>query len=241
MFKLMITGRRRAGQTRRDHRRHMKDVHGALVLQNIAVDPGFAPHRYVQNHVFDSTFGPPPSPLSLSRDFVTEIWFPNPDVAKGARESAFYLENLKDDEGAMVDRSSVIGLPCVEELVSLPHSSPAGPVKVFALVARYEVAAPERFDAAWREAVEAAGFSGASYHVANRPVVPSPASWIDAFWLPDENAAYELADTYAKEVISPLERAGLTHPGLTNILLAHEYVLHAGEPRYDIRNSEELK
>jgi hypothetical protein len=238
---LMITGRRRTGQTLRDHRRHMKDVHGALVLKNIAVDPGFAPHRYVQNHVFDSTFGPAPSPLSIARDFITEVWFPDPSVAKRSRESAFYNEHLKDDEDAMVDPPSVIGVPCVEELVSSRRPSPAGPVKVFVLVARAEDAAPERFDATRREALGAADLSAASHHVGNRPVAPGPVAWIDTFWLPDMDTAYGLGDAYATEVLGPLEKAGLTKRGLTNILLAHEHVLHIGEPQYDIRHSEELK
>ena len=231
-MKLMITGRRRAGQTLRANRRHMKDVHGALVLENIAVDPTRAPHRYVQNHAFDSLYSGGAGPLSMARDFVTEVWFPDGETAKAARESPFYLAKLKDDELNMVDQASVIGVPCVERLIASDRTVAACPVKVIAMLSRAADASDEAFEAIWKPAT--AALNGAAQHVVSRPLAKTPIGWVDTFWVADEEAAYILAERYLSEVIEPLSDAGLLGLEGYTILLARHYVLHAGDRQFDI-------
>ena len=241
MLKLVITGRRKPGQTLRAHRRHMKDVHGPLVLENIAVEPERAPHRYVQNHVCDGTFAAGSGPLSLARDFVTEVWFPDGAVAKASRETPFYLERLRDDEDNMVDPASVIGMPTVETLVSTDRAAAACPIKVFGLLAFADGVEPAAFEPGWKAALPGVAKGKARQHVASRPLVKTPISWIDAFWLPDEEAAQDFAARYQTDIIAPLEAAGLLAGGGSNVLIARQYVLHAGERQFDIRYSEEFK
>lgn len=240
MMKLVITGRRRPGQTLKAHRRHMKDVHAPIVLENIAVELDRAPHRYVQNHGFDGQFADGAGPLSIARDFVTEVWFPNPEIAKAARETPFYLERLRGDEANMVDEASVIGTPVVEQLVRGNRAISTCPFKVFAFLALTAGAASPEFEAAWQKAVRTSALAGAMQHVANRPLVRTPIHWIDAFWLPDEDAAHDLAEAYRAAVITPLESAGLLIPGGANLLLARQYIIHAGERQFDISHSEEM-
>ncbi|HWU61279.1 MAG TPA: EthD domain-containing protein [Ensifer sp.] len=239
MLKLMITGRRRPGQSLRANRRHMKDVHGALVLENVAVDPTQAPHRYVQNHAFDCIYGAGAGPLSIPRDFVTEVWFPDGGTAKAARESAFYLEKLKDDEANMVDDASVIGVPCFEKLISTDRTVVACPIKVFAMLSRASDSGDEAFEAIWKPAT--AGLGGASQHVVSRPVAKTPIGWVDSFWVADEEAGYLLADRYLAEVVEPLSRAGLLGPEGYTVVLARQYVLHAGDKQFDVRLAAEVK
>ena len=241
MMKLVITGRRRPGQSLRAHRRHMKDVHAPIVLENIAVEPDRAPHRYVQNHVFDGQFADGAGPLSVARDFVTEVWFPNPETARAARETPFYLERLRGDEANMVDEASVIGTPVVEQLVRGSPAISTCPIKVFAFLSLTAGAASPEFETAWKQAVRTSALGGALQHVVSRPLATTPIQWIDAFWLPDEDAAQDLEEAYRAEVIAPLEAAGLLAPGGANLLLARQYVIHAGDRQFDISHSEEMQ
>ena len=119
--KLLICGRRRPGQSLSAHRHHMKNVHGAMVLDYIAADPDHAPRHYVQNHAFDGWFAagdPSQNPLALARDFITEIGFPDMPSVKASRETEFYLTHLKPDEPRMVDDASVFGMPVRETVVA---------------------------------------------------------------------------------------------------------------------------
>jgi hypothetical protein len=220
----------------------MKDVHGALVLDYISQDPVNAPRRYVQNHVFDGWYGTGElgsSPLALNRDFMTEVWFSDPATAKASRETPFYLERLRDDEADMVDNKTVIGMPIREKLVSTSPSVTACQTKVFALLPWAAEVTSGSFEAAWGVALSKAPLKAARQHVCNQPVAKTPIDWIDSFWLPDESAAYEFAENYAREVLGPLEEAGVVVRGGGNILLAREYVLYAGDTHYDIKNKEE--
>ena len=239
MFKLMITGRRRAGQTLQANRRHMKDVHGALVLENIAVEPERAPHRYVQNHAFDSLYAAGAGALSIPRDFVTEVWFPDGATAKASRETPFYFEKLKGDEANMVDEASVIGVPCIETLVFTDRAVTTCPIKVFAMLSLAADVAGPAFEAVWKPAV--AALEGALQHVASRPVAKTPIDWTDIFWVADEEAAYRLADRYLADVVEPLQAAGLMGPQGYTVVLARQHVLHAGDRQFDIRFSEDMK
>ncbi|MBT9371320.1 EthD domain-containing protein [Rhizobium sp. CSW-27] len=220
-IKILMVGRRRPGQTLMEHRTHMKDVHGRLVLDYIAAEPENAPRRYVQNHVFDGiypggegladvfTFGP---------DFVTEVWFPDLAALKASRETAFYRMNLLPDEPRMVDGARVIGIPSTEEVVRAPEASARNHVKVFV----FWHSGPAEV-AALLEALGAAAVSALG-HCRSTPAVPSPVKAVDAFWLANEETGQVFAQDLREAVLHRLP-AG---QGSISIALAREYVLHAG-------------
>jgi hypothetical protein len=228
--KLMISGRRRPGQTLKDHRRHMKDVHGRLVLDYIAAEPDNAPRRYVQNHVFDSIFGagdPAGSGLALGFDFITEVSFPDLAAAKASRETQHYLDRLRPDEGRMVDDKRVIGLPFRETEVSGGAYSGAT-VKVFALMPKMRDMEGDAFRAGWASAVEQAGLPEIVQHIRNLALVPGPVDGIDMFRLADEDAAYDFAEAYIASVLQPMQAAGLMGADAAAILIARVFVLYPG-------------
>jgi hypothetical protein len=229
-IKLMISGRRRPGQTLREHRRHMKDVHGRLVLDYIAAEPDNAPRRYVQNHVFDSVFGagdPVGSGLSLGFDFITEIWFPDLVAAKASRETQHYLDRLRPDEGRMVDDKRVIGLPFRETEVS-GRAYPGAMVKVFALMPKMRAMDSDAFRAGWISAVERAPLPETVQHIRNLALAPGSVDGIDMFRLADEDAAFDFAEAYIALVLQPMQAAGLMEADAAAILIAREFVLHPG-------------
>ncbi|MGV2126552.1 EthD domain-containing protein [Agrobacterium vitis] len=218
-IKLLICGRRRLGQTLAEHRTHMKDHHGKLVLDYIAHDPVKAPKRYVQNHAFDGVyFGGEPQgkALAIGVDFVTEVWAEDLADLKASRETPFYLQNLKPDEPEMVDDTTLIGTPCSEETI-IPVHPHEGAVKVFLAWFGETLAA--------NAVVDATGTSshGLLGYCRNTPLFPSPLGAIDEYWLPNEAAGIAFA-TACRDAINSL-RPDDTHFSLT---IAREYVLHAG-------------
>ncbi|MUO78712.1 hypothetical protein GOZ78_06110 [Agrobacterium vitis] len=218
-IKLMICGRRRLGQTLTEHRAHMKDHHGKLVLDYIALDPVKAPQRYVQNHAFDGVyFGGTPQvkALSIGLDFVTEVWAQDLAGLKASRETPFYLQYLQPDEPEMVDDATLIGTPCSEEII-IPVQSREGAVKVF--LAWFG----EKPHASAVTDVINTVSHGLLGYCRNTPLFPGPVTAIDEYWLPNEAAGVAFA-TACRDAISGL-RLGDTGFSLT---IAREYVLHAG-------------
>ncbi|KAA3518465.1 hypothetical protein GOZ90_04095 [Agrobacterium vitis] len=217
--KLLICGRRRLGQTLAEHRAHMKDHHGKLVLDYIADDPVKAPKRYVQNHAFDGVyFGgePQAKALSLGVDFVTEVWAEDLADLKASRETPFYLQHLKPDEPEMVDDATLIGTPCSEEPI-IPVKPTEGRVKVFLAWFGEKPHANAVLDV-----VDTASHGLLGY-CRNTPLFPGPIGAIDEHWLPDEAAGIAFAKA-CRSAINEL-RPGDTGFSLT---IAREYVLHAG-------------
>ncbi|MBD8893304.1 EthD domain-containing protein [Roseibium litorale] len=220
-IKLMVFGRRRLGQTLSEHRAHMKDVHGQLVLKYIAEDPEHAPRRYVQNHAFDGVYwGQPghPAAFAAGLDFVTEVWFPDLAALKSSRETAFYFEHLQPDEPQMVDDPTVVGVPFTEEVVHAPATAGQDRVKVF-LVWHGDVPAPAVLT----------GLTGSAGeqplgHTRSTPAVPSPVQAVDQFWFRGETEALAFAQTCRDAVLSQLPADTQTF----TITIAREYVLHAG-------------
>jgi EthD domain len=219
-IKLMMLGRRRPGQTLSEHRAHMQDVHGRLVLDYIAADPDNAPRRYVQNHAFDGIYAGGEGQVkafALGFDFVTEVWFPDLASLKASRETQFYLERLQPDESQMVDTATVIGLPVAEEIIAAPASS--GPfIKVFL---SWNGTKP-----AWTALAEALGpaLECVLGQCRNTPVVPAPVEAIDEFWWPGEaeGIAFAKACRDAIHARLPAEHGSFT------LTIAREFVLHAG-------------
>jgi EthD domain len=112
-LKLNIIGRRRPGMTLAEHRHHIRQVHGELVLRYIRAEPDNAPRRYVQNAVFDGHYrgtAPGTDPFALNRDFVTQVWVTDMSALERSRKTEFYNVHLKDDEPRFVDQSTVVFL-----------------------------------------------------------------------------------------------------------------------------------
>jgi EthD domain-containing protein len=68
-FKMMVTGRRRAGMTFAEMRRYMLNVHGPLVISDDYFRSTYI-GRYVQNHVIDAGYG---RHAPFARDLVSEL------------------------------------------------------------------------------------------------------------------------------------------------------------------------
>ncbi len=219
-IKTMIFGRRRLGQTLAEHRSHMRDIHGRLVLDYILGHPQQAPRRYVQNHAFDGIYpgsDARPGAFALGLDFVTEVWFPDLATAKASRETPFYLENLRPDEPQMVDDSTVFALPATEDVIRAPSEIDAGRIKVFVV---WHGAAPSAQSADAVEAVFASGLG----HCRNTPVFPSPVHAIDALFFAD--AAQAL--TFSQCVRDALSSSRSSGSADVTITIAHEHVVYAG-------------
>jgi hypothetical protein len=198
-IKLMMCGRRRAGQTRRDHQRHMQDIHGSLVLNYIATDPDNAPRGYVQNHAIDTTFAQAVSShpaFGLGFDFVTEVWFPDLATAKASRETPYYLERLMPDEPQMVDTVNVVGLPFAETEIQ-PAVIADHAIKLFVVMPKDAVVPQDTIEAARANMPETLGY------IRNLALVPGPIGAIDVFRFADTESAYAFSDAY-EQLASPL-------------------------------------
>lgn len=130
MIKLMIIGRRAPGISRSAAHRHLRDVHGQMVVCPPAGARAM-PSDYVQNHVFDGAYPAGTGAHTIERDLVTELWFESIDDLRASTGTPYYLENLKPDEPRFVDDSTV------EKLMVQPHALAergAGQFKFFWLV-----------------------------------------------------------------------------------------------------------
>ena len=114
MIKLIIIGRRAPGISRSAAHRHLREVHGQMVVRPPA-DAGAMPKDYVQNHVLDGAYPGGDGPHAIERDLVTELWFDSIDDLRASTGTPYYLENLKPDEPLFVDDSTV------EKLMVQPH------------------------------------------------------------------------------------------------------------------------
>jgi vanillate O-demethylase ferredoxin subunit len=230
-MKVMIVGRRKPGTTLAEHRHHIRNIHGELVLQNIAADPVNAPRRYVQNAVFDATFRAEAStdPFATNRDFVTQIWVPDLQTLGRARQSTFYIEKVKGDEDNFVDQASVVFMPVRERAISGVAVSANHSVKLFGFVKRASTAKAEDFYRAWTSAIWP---RGPLRHVQNdtlpTPMGLPPVDGIDEFWFENEADAHDFLPVWKAWVDDALVRSDLASPGSYFALLAHEDVVHAG-------------
>jgi vanillate O-demethylase ferredoxin subunit len=233
-LKLNIIGRRRAGMTLAEHRHHIRQVHGELVLRYIRVDPENAPSRYVQNAVFDGQYratAPSSDPFALNRDFVTQIWVKDLAALERSRKTEFYNVHLKDDEPRFVDQSTVVFLPSREREVSGSGHVHRGSWKLFTLMQRVPGADSGAFMAAWLQAASRLK-NVALRHVQNevlgRPGSAMPADAIDELWFDSELAAREQLSLWQTHLQDQLVRTGLAVDGSFVALIAHEDIVHAG-------------
>lgn len=210
--KLMMTGRRRVGQTLADHRRHMRDVHGRIVLDYIAADPGHAPRRYVQNHVLEARLAE-----GDTRDFVTELWFPDDAAIGASRQTDFYRDRLQPDEANMVDPASVTAL------VTREVEGPSGPSLGFKVILLHRAAQGRAaFEVGW--AAMQTDWPRSRSHVLN----PCPFDGVDAVRCASAETAAEFVDTKGQAWLDRLASAGLIAQGSSDVLIAREIVLFDG-------------
>ena len=241
-LKLMITGRRKPGTTLAEHRRHIRQVHGEMVLKYIAADPAVAPQRYAQNAVFDGQFRatmPGVDPFALNRDFITQIWFADMGAMARSLETAFYKDHLKGDEDNFVDQKTVVFMPTREREMSLragaAASAPAK-TKLFFFVQRTPTADADAFKRAWTALpADMTSWPVAARiqrHVQNdvlpRPNVVAAADGVDEFWVDDDASAVALLMQWQARVRETLVRPGLAEEAGHFGLLAHEDLIHAG-------------
>ncbi|UUX95119.1 EthD domain-containing protein [Aquabacterium sp. J223] len=235
-LKLIILGRRRPGQTRGEHRHHIRRVHGELVLRYIAEDPSHAPRRYVQNVVLDGEFpavAAGADPFALDRDFVTQISFDELAGLPRSRDTAFYRERLQGDEDHFVDQATVLPVP--SSWRECRRSDGERPThKVFVFSRRRAGVEREAFLQAWRDGAAAlhAAVPGLRRHVQNEPLArpghPPPVDAIDELWLDDEAAAQAALAAVRGWLQRTLVQAGLADDTDRLLLIAQEQVLHAG-------------
>jgi vanillate O-demethylase ferredoxin subunit len=235
-LKLIILGRRRPGQSRGEHRHHIRRVHGELVLRYIAEDPAHAPRRYVQNVVLDGEFpavAAGADPFALDRDFVTQISFDELAGLPRSRDTAFYRERLQGDEDNFVDQGTVLALPATWRECRASAGARSAH-KVFVFTRRRAGVEREAFLHAWRDAAAALHDTvpGLRRHVQNEPLArpghPPAVDAVDELWLDDEAAAHAALPAVRGWLQRTLVQPGLADDTDRLLLIAHEQVLHAG-------------
>jgi vanillate O-demethylase ferredoxin subunit len=233
-LKLHIVGRRRPGTTLAQHRHHIRQVHGELVLGFIRTDPDNAPCRYVQNAVFDGSFrsaAPGSDPLALGRDFVTQIWVDDLGALARSRQTDFYRNHLKDDEDRFVDQASVVFLPSQEREITTSGPVANGAWKLFVLLQRAPGIEAAAFVSTWAHAAHHA-VAGARRHVQNDvfgpPGTALPVDAIDEFWFDDEARAHAHLSAWQTLLHERLVQPGLAVAGSLTALIAREDVIHSG-------------
>ena len=237
-FKLMIVGRRRSEMTLAQHRHHILEKHGKIVLDLIASHPDHAPRRYAQNRVVDGTWrasGSVGDPFALTRDFVTQVWFDTPAHAADALSHPLYKANLQPDEDRFVDQASVVKLAVREQIV-MASPSKTGAVKVFVFFSKLNSVDPAGFATAWqdrgRELIESGEADTVQRYVQNLVMArPGETPWADAideFWVNDLAAASTLAQAVRAKITAPLLADGYLAQGSAFHLIAEESLLFAG-------------
>lgn len=233
-LKLNIIGQRRPGTTLAEHRKHIRYVHGELVLRYIRTDAENAPRRYVQNPVYDGLYRATASgsdPLALGCDFVTQIWVPDFAALTRSRQTDFYQQHLRGDEDRFVDQSTVIFLPSHEREIASSGAVASGASKLLVLFKRAPEVEPAVFSEAWAKAASGAHVS-ARRHVQSDVLSPpgsdAPADAIDEIWLDNEAAAHSLLGSWQEVLHEHLFRSGLALPGSLTALIVREDVIHAG-------------
>ena len=237
-FKLMIVGRRRAEMTLAQHRHHILEKHGKIVLELIASHPDHAPRKYAQNRVVDGTWrsgGSVGDPFALTRDFVTQVWFDNPAQAADALSHPLYKANLQPDEDRFVDQASVVKLAVREQIV-VASPSKTGAVKVFAFFSKLNSIDPAGFATAWQhrghELIASIEAKMVQRYIQNQVMSrPGEAPWADAideFWVNDLAAASALVEAVHTKITAPLLADGYLAQGSAFHLIAEESLLFAG-------------
>lgn len=220
-MKMMITGRRRAGQTWAEMKAHMLTVHGPLVAEHM----GDSISRYVQNHVRDGVYG---ENCRYGRDMVAELLFNDWPPRTPSKI-------VHDDEANFAHLEDRIFMPAIEDMVISPPAPPGRTEpprghKTLHYLKRAHDVTPEAFNAAWRGLdARLAAIPGLKGYVCSTPIArpdapPPPYDGLSSLWfVNDEAAAKGLNAWYAL-----VAQTGVTSVDDSFALHADEHIIIGG-------------
>ncbi|MFI1031284.1 EthD domain-containing protein [Streptomyces sp. NPDC020951] len=153
MLNLIAAIRRKPGMTHQAFLHHLQHVHGPLAAAN-----PLRIRRYVQNHVFDSSFGSEKDPTYLTgfgRDSVTELHFENMEALAATMTDPYTREVIGPDGAHFNDMPSALALLTRPSML-MPPPAPEeeGQVKVLHFVRMAEGLALDTFNARWQTSHE---------------------------------------------------------------------------------------
>ncbi|MFI1035809.1 EthD domain-containing protein [Streptomyces sp. NPDC020951] len=128
MLNLIAAIRRKPGMTHQAFLHYLQHGHGSLAAAN-----PLQVRRYVQNHVFDASFGSEEDPTHLTdfgRDSVTELHFENMEALAATMADPYTREVIGPDGAHFNDMSSALALLARPSVLMRPLSSEEGRVKV---------------------------------------------------------------------------------------------------------------
>jgi hypothetical protein len=143
MLTLIAAVRRKPGMTHRAFVHHLHHVHGPLA----AAKP-LGVRRYVQNHVFDASFGTEGDAAHLAefgRDAVTELHFDDQDALAATMSDAYTREVIGPDGAHFNDMPSAVALLARPAVVTPPPPEADGRVKVLHFLNRAKGVSPDDF------------------------------------------------------------------------------------------------
>ncbi|KUO09338.1 EthD domain-containing protein [Streptomyces sp. DSM 15324] len=146
MLTLIAAVRRKPGMTRQAFLHYLHHVHGPLS----AAKP-LGVRRYVQNHVFDASFGAEGDPAHLTvfgRDAVTELHFDDEDALAATMSDPYTREVIGPDGAHFNDMPSALALLARPAAATPPPpSEDDGRVKVLHFPSRAQGVSPDDFTA----------------------------------------------------------------------------------------------
>lgn len=151
---LIAAVRRKPGMTHQAFLHHLQHVHGPLSAAN-----PLHIRRYVQNHVFDASFGSDGDPAHLTefgRDSVTELHFDSVEELAATMSDPYSREVIGPDGAHFNDLPSALALLTRPVVLAPPPASGGdeGPVKVLHFLHRSQGVTPDDFAERWRAAHE---------------------------------------------------------------------------------------
>ncbi|MDN0198913.1 EthD domain-containing protein [Streptomyces sp. S.PNR 29] len=154
MLNLIAAIRRKPGMTHRAFLHYLHHVHGSLAAAN-----PLRIRRYVQNHVFDASFGSEGDPTYLTefgRDSVTELHFENMEALTATMSDPYSREVIGPDGAHFNDLPSALALLTRPAVLMAPPASDTGEshVKVLHFVHTPEGPVPDDVTERWQAAHE---------------------------------------------------------------------------------------
>ncbi|MFF5365325.1 EthD domain-containing protein [Streptomyces scabiei] len=143
MLTLIAAVRRKPGMTHRAFVHRLHHVHGPLA----AAKP-LGVRRYVQNHVFDASFGAEGDAAHLAefgRDAVTELQFDDQDALAVTMSDPYTREVIGPDGAHFNDMPSAVALLARPAAVTAPPPESDGRIKVLHFPSRAEGVSPDEF------------------------------------------------------------------------------------------------
>ncbi|WP_033307951.1 EthD domain-containing protein [Streptomyces iakyrus] len=154
MLTLIAAIRRRPGMTHQAFLHYLHHVHGSLAAAN-----PLRIRRYVQNHVFDASFGSEGDLTYLTefgRDSVTELHFENMEALTATMSDPYSREVIGPDGAHFNDLPSALALLTRPAVLIAPPASDAGESHVKVLHFVHKAEGPGRDDVTerWQAAHE---------------------------------------------------------------------------------------